>query len=53
MVIKVSTLTNDPSISLQNQVGTQRRQQKIELPKNSALKGPVSNLFMADCEEGK
>lgn len=53
VVIKVSALTNHPSISLQNQVGTQLKQQKVELPKDSALKGPVGNLFMADCEEGK
>lgn len=33
VVIKVSALTNRPSISLQNQVGTQLKQQKVELPK--------------------
>lgn len=42
-----------PSVSLQNQVGTQLRWQKVEFPENSALKGPVSYSFMADCEEGK
>lgn len=53
VVNKVSRLTNHPSISLQNQAGTQLRLQKVELPKNSALKGPVSDLFMANCKEGK
>lgn len=39
VVIKVSALTNHPSISLQNQVGTQLlKQQKVELPKDSALR---------------
>lgn len=28
-------------ISLQNQIGTQLRQQKVEPPENSALKGPL------------
>lgn len=52
-LLEIRGLMESPSVSLQNQVGTQLKRQKVEFPENSALKGPVSYSFMADCEEGK
>lgn len=34
LLLEIRALREDPSISLQNQVGTQQRQQKVELPEN-------------------